>query len=90
MSASDHINIQLFHGTLQELSPKARKIRPYLQGPDSGGYAGQKVAFATSDLDEAKRFGPHVYEVSHDEHSQEGWGNTFYSEKGFNIIGKVV
>lgn len=90
MSASDHINIQLFHGTQQELSTRARKIRPYIQGPDSGGYAGQKVAFATSDLDEANKFGPHVYEVAHDEHSQEGWGKTFYSEKGFNIIKKVV
>lgn len=90
MSASDHLSLQLFHGTPQELPSKTRKIKPYIQGPDSGGYAGQKVAFATSDLDEAKRFGSHVYEVSHDEHSQEGWGSTFYSEKGFNIIRKVV
>ena len=69
--------------------PRTRKVRPSLQSGETGGYEGQRVAFATSDLGEAKEYGPHVYEVAHDEHTQEGWGNTYYSEKGFKILRKL-
>lgn len=84
MSASDHLSFQLFHGTDVDLS-RARKIRPTLQSHESGGFAGQRVAFATTSRQEAEKFGKNVYEVLPDEHSEEYFGGTYYSEKGFKI-----
>jgi len=84
MAASDHLNLQLFHGTSADLAGK-RKITPTLQGSDSGGFEGQKVAFAADSAEGAAEHGANVYEVHPDEHTQEYFGGTYYSEKGFKI-----
>lgn len=93
MPASDNLNNDLFgplyHGTETELPPRARKILPYRQYDPDSAYAGMKVAFATRDIDEAKAFGSHVYEVEADKHTLEGFGRTVYSEKGFKIKRKL-
>lgn len=84
-------NTKLYHGTNVEFSPKTRKVRPFTNSSDESGYgSGMKVAHATTDLDEARQYGQHVYEVDPDEHTHEGFGPTaVYSEKGFKIIKKV-
>lgn len=74
----------LFHGTNADLS-RARKVLPSLQGDEPGGFEGQRVAFASTNKDEASLYGKNVYEVIPDKHTQEYFGGTFYSEKGFKI-----
>ena len=73
---------QLFHGTDADLS-RARKILPSTQG--EGSFEGQRIAFAADSKEEAAKHGRNVYEVIPDEHSQEYFGGTYYSEKGFKI-----
>lgn len=87
MSASDHLSIELFHGTHIPLPASTKRIKPFVQG--EGSYEGQRVAFATSSLEEAQQYGSHVFQVAPDEHTQEGWGSTYYSPKGFKVIKKL-
>ena len=79
---SSPLSFQLFHGTDADLS-KAKKIIPNTQG--EGSFEGQNVAFAADTKEEAAKHGKNVYEVLPDKHSQEYFGGTYYSEKGFKI-----
>jgi hypothetical protein len=91
MPAHEHLNPQLFHGTPVPFSKRTRKVHPTPSDGEAGGYPkGFRAAHATSNLDEARVYGPVVYEVAFDEHTYPGYGDTaYYSEKGFNIIKRV-
>jgi len=92
MAAKDNINPQLFHGTPKPFSARTRKVHPFAgSGHVKGGWDPKwKLAHATSDINEARKYGPVVYEVAFDDNTQEGFGNTaYFSEKGFNIIRRV-
>lgn len=84
-------NIKLYHGTQEPFSKRARKVHPMPSDGVVGGYEkGWRIAHATTDIEEARLYGPHIYEVDPDEHTEEGYGSTaVFSEKGFKIIRKV-
>lgn len=84
--------VALYHGTPRPFPKGTRKVHPTPTTQDTGGYAlGWRIAHATSDMDEARRYGAVVYEVAFDEHTQEGYSDTcFFSERGFRIIRRVL
>ncbi|NDB59810.1 hypothetical protein EB001_15390 [bacterium] len=91
MPAHEHLNPQLFHGTLKPFPKRTRKVWPTPSDGGAGGYEkGWRIAHATSNIDEARLYGPVVYEVKYDEHTYPGYSETtYFSEKGFNIIKRV-
>lgn len=92
MSAADNLNPKLFHGTSKPFPPRTRKVRPFRNSGHvkDGWDPNWKIAHATTDLNEARLYGPVVYEVAYDEHTQPGFGETaHFSEKGFKIIKRV-
>ena len=91
MSASDHLSqeqFRLFHGTNRKI--KGDFINPTRQrGPEWDGH-GPEQAFASAHLDDAARYGSHVYEVyPHDDIENHGSG-VFGSSEGFKIKSKVA
>lgn len=91
MSAQDNLSkeqFKLYHGTD---TPLSKRVEPRLQGPDNRkDLVGQSVAFATTDLDEARLYGKNVYEVHPDEHIEKlNDLGVFYSKKGFSIKSQV-
>jgi hypothetical protein len=93
MSAEDNLSgeqFKLYHGS-DALIPESQRIEPRLQGFDNHkDIVGQKVAFATNDISEARNYGKNVYEVHPDEHTEKFNDlGVFISKKGFNIKNKV-
>lgn len=76
----------LYHGTDCEIEDG--RVHPTVQYDNA--YEGQSVAFATTDLEEARQYGAYVYEVEADRDTEEGWANTVYSETGYRVIGPVL
>lgn len=91
MSASDHLSdkqFRLFHGT-NKATIKGGVIQPSKQRGDEWDGNGPEAAFASTNLEDAARYGKHVFEVE-PHSSMENYGSgVFASEEGFKVKRKI-
>jgi hypothetical protein len=91
MSASDHLSqnqFRLFHGTNRK-TIKGGVINPTKQRGDEWDGHGPEQAFASVHIDEAARYGSHVYEVYPHKDVENHGSGVFGSSEGFKIKSKV-
>jgi hypothetical protein len=92
MSASDHLSqdqFRLFHGTNAK-TIKGGFINPTRQRGSEWDGHGPEQAFATTHLEDAAKYGPHVYEVYPHKDIENHGSGVFGSSEGFKVKSKVA